>query len=67
MAIRVDVPGVESLAIEDRMVPGRPGDPDVAVRVYRPAQAPPGRVPGGSARAGRAPGGPRSPRCRSSR
>jgi acetyl esterase len=46
VAIRVDLPGLETLAIEDRLVPGRPGDPDVPVRVYRPAQAPPGLVPG---------------------
>jgi acetyl esterase len=36
--IAFDVPGLETLAIEDRMVPGFEGDPDVAVRVYCSAQ-----------------------------
>jgi acetyl esterase len=31
-----DIPGIEALDIEDRTVPGFEGDPDVAVRVYRP-------------------------------
>ena len=39
VAIRLDVPGLETLDIEDRLVPGWEGDPDVAVRVYRPARA----------------------------
>jgi acetyl esterase len=46
VAIRVDVPGIETLAIEDRMVPGADGDPDVPVRIYRPARPPAGPVPG---------------------
>jgi len=37
--IRVDIPGIETLAIDDRTVPGWEGDPDVPVRVYRPARA----------------------------
>ena len=35
-AITFDIPGIETLDIEDRMVPGHEGDPDVSVRVYRP-------------------------------
>ena len=35
-AIKIDIPGIETLDIEDRMVPGFEGDPDVSVRVYRP-------------------------------
>ena len=47
VAIRVDIPGIETLDIEDRLVPGADGDPDVPVRVYRPAGAAAGaRVPG---------------------
>jgi acetyl esterase/lipase len=47
VAIRFDIPGVEALAIEDRMVPGFDGDPEVAVRIYRPAQPAQGTpVPG---------------------
>ncbi len=47
VAIEVDIPGIETLDIEDRMVPGWEGDPDVPVRVYRPAQASAAaRVPG---------------------
>ena len=48
VAIRFDIPGIETLDIEDRMVPGFEGDPDVPVRVYRPAGATAGatRVPG---------------------
>ncbi len=46
-AIAFDIPGIESLAIEDRMVPGWEGDPEVSVRIYRPAQSSAGtRVPG---------------------
>jgi len=37
--ITFDIPGIETLDIEDRMVPGYEGDPDVAVRVYRPKGA----------------------------
>ncbi len=36
VAIEVDIPGVETLRIDDRLVPGWEGDPDVPVRVYRP-------------------------------
>ena len=47
VAIRIDVPGIETLDIDDRLVPGFEGDPDVVVRVYRPAGAAAGtRVPG---------------------
>jgi acetyl esterase/lipase len=46
-SLAIDIPGLEALAIEDRMVPGFEGDPDVAVRVYRAAQATAGSsVPG---------------------
>ena len=43
--MRSDIAGIESLDIEDRLVPGWEGDPDVGVRIYRP-QSPPGPVPG---------------------
>jgi acetyl esterase len=43
--MRSDIPGVESLDIMDRSVPGWEGDPDVGVRVYRPRDRP-GPVPG---------------------
>ena len=47
VAIRFDIPGIETLDIEDRMVPGFEGDPDVPVRVYRPEGATAAtRVPG---------------------
>ncbi len=39
VAIEIDIPGIETLQIDDRMVPGREGDPDVPVRVYRPVRA----------------------------
>jgi acetyl esterase len=39
-----DIPGIEGLDIEDRMVPGFEGDPDVAVRVYRPRSIAPGTL-----------------------
>ena len=39
VAIRIDIPGIETLDIEDRMVPGREDDPDVPVRLYRPKGA----------------------------
>jgi acetyl esterase/lipase len=45
-AIRFEIPGIETLAIEDRMVPGWEDDPDVPVRVYRPAESPAAPVPG---------------------
>ena len=38
-AIKIEIPGIETLDIEDRMVPGLEGDPDVPVRVYRPKRA----------------------------
>jgi len=42
-----DVPEAETLEIEDRLVPGWEGDPDVKVRVYRPkAVATSSPVPG---------------------
>jgi acetyl esterase/lipase len=34
--ITFDIPGIETLDVEDRMVPGWEGDPDVSVRLYRP-------------------------------
>jgi acetyl esterase len=37
--ITFEIPGVETLEIDDRTVPGWDGDPDVAVRVYRPRGA----------------------------
>ena len=43
VAIRVDLPEAAALTIEDRMIPGWEGDPEVAVRIYRPA-APPGTL-----------------------
>jgi acetyl esterase/lipase len=36
VAWRQEIPGVETLDIDDRLVPGWKGDPDVPVRVYRP-------------------------------
>ena len=39
VGIAVEIPGIETLDIEDRMVPGWEGDPDVAVRIYRPKGA----------------------------
>ena len=36
VAIKIEIPGIETLDIEDRMVPGFEGDPDVSVRIYRP-------------------------------
>jgi acetyl esterase len=45
--IRFDIPGIETLAIDDRTVPGWEGEPDVPVRVYRPARSAAGeRGPG---------------------
>ncbi len=41
VAITFDIPGIEALNIDDRMVPGHEGDPDVPVRVYRPEGATP--------------------------
>ena len=39
VAIRIEIPGIETLTIEDRAVPGWEGDPDVPVRIYRPLGA----------------------------
>jgi acetyl esterase len=41
--LRFEIPGLETLEIEDRLVPGWEGDPDVGVRIYRPKERP---VPG---------------------
>ncbi len=41
VAIKIDIPGVETLQIDDRFVPGWEGDPDVPVRVYVPRSAAP--------------------------
>jgi acetyl esterase/lipase len=46
VAIRIDIPRIETLEIEDRAVPGWEDDPDVPVRIYRPAGAAAARVPG---------------------
>jgi acetyl esterase/lipase len=40
VAMRAQLPEADLLDIEDRLVPGWEGDPDVAIRVYRP-KAPP--------------------------
>jgi acetyl esterase len=37
--MRVEIPGIETLSIEDRLVPGWEGDPEVGVRIYRPLAA----------------------------
>jgi acetyl esterase len=44
-ALRTEIPGIDTLDIEDRAVPGWEGDPDVGVRVYQP-QHRAGPVPG---------------------
>jgi acetyl esterase len=46
VALPVDVPGIETLEIEDRVVPGYEGDPGVPVRVYRPKEPRNPPVPG---------------------
>jgi acetyl esterase/lipase len=49
VAMRVPLPEADALHIEDRLVPGWEGDPDVAVRIYRPKATPAGAgaaVPG---------------------
>jgi acetyl esterase/lipase len=49
VAMRTPLPEAELLEIEDRMIPGWEGDPEVSVRVYRPkavAANPGTRVPG---------------------
>src|SRR5690606_10385496 len=38
-AIKAQVPPIAGVGIEDRSAPGRDGEPDVPVRVYRPAAA----------------------------
>jgi acetyl esterase len=35
---RMAIPGIETLEIEDRLVPGWEGDPEVSVRLYRPQE-----------------------------
>ncbi|HEY1830252.1 MAG TPA: alpha/beta hydrolase [Acidimicrobiales bacterium] len=37
-SMRADIPGIETLDIEDRMVPGWEGDPDVGIRIYSPKE-----------------------------
>jgi acetyl esterase/lipase len=44
VAIKIEIPGIETLDIEDRLVPGWEGDPDVSVRVYRPRTSTPGTL-----------------------
>jgi acetyl esterase/lipase len=39
-SMRGEIPGIESLEIEDRLVPGWEGEPDVGIRIYRPKDAP---------------------------
>ncbi len=49
VAMRTSLPEAEQLDIEDRLVPGWEGDPEVSVRVYRPksvAAGPGSTVPG---------------------
>jgi acetyl esterase len=45
-SIAVEIPGIGSLDISDRFVPGFNGDPDVGVRVYVPKDQGPDPVPG---------------------
>lgn len=45
-SLNADIPGVETLNIEDRLVPGHAGDPDVPVRIYRPKEPRTPPVPG---------------------
>ncbi len=44
-SIRSDIPGIDTLEIEDRLVPGWESDPDVSIRIYTPKERP-GNVPG---------------------
>ena len=44
--MRVEIPGVEALDIEDRTVPGWEGDPEVGVRLYVPKERCRRPVPG---------------------
>ncbi|MEM7141040.1 MAG: alpha/beta hydrolase [Actinomycetota bacterium] len=46
MSWRTPVEARADVVREDRMIPGREGDPDVMVRIYRPAQTPTGPMPG---------------------
>ncbi len=39
-----DIPGIDALDVDDCMVPGFEGDPDVGVRVYRPRSIVPGTL-----------------------
>jgi hypothetical protein len=39
-ALLASLPEIEGVTGEDRFVPGRQGDPDVRVRVYRPDDQP---------------------------
>jgi acetyl esterase len=41
-----DIPGIETLEIEDRLAAGHEGDPDVPVRIYRPKEPRHPPVPG---------------------
>ncbi len=41
-----DLPQADTLEIDDRMIPGWPGDPEVKVRVYRPKATTARSVPG---------------------
>ena len=45
-SLKTDIPGIETLEIEDRLVPGHEDDPDVPVRVYRPKEPRTPPVPG---------------------
>ncbi len=45
-SLNVDIPGIETLEIEDRLVPGHEGDPGVPVRVYGPKAPRTPPVPG---------------------
>ena len=44
-SMRGEIPGIETLDIEDRMVPGWEGDPEVGIRIYAPKDVA-GPVPG---------------------
>jgi acetyl esterase len=37
--MQVEIPGIETLSIEDHLIPGWEGDPDIGVRIYRPLAA----------------------------
>jgi acetyl esterase/lipase len=38
-SMRGEIPGIDTLEIEDRLIPGWEGDPDVGIRIYRPKDA----------------------------